>query len=275
MEPAWAADLPARSETMPFSSSPTSRNEPLPKQELNGNAHHEVPSLGISSPHSMFFSDVPKNPGDIRSPTIEFVVRPNAIPRGNRSMLVPFCPVLFKATLRTIDRQGGPHMKRTSTLISRHSVTSPHFPPQPDLSPGSKYEGMGGFPGPSRICFSFLRLVTPKAAKKIMKLQNSLTMMPSVQTIESRNVPWLERIDKLVIWRNSDFRTETLSDEQLEELGGAEYKALSILSYVVPVVSFILYFQNPSLMLPILVFYLLATNHYCCNSAFLGGHQRI
>jgi hypothetical protein len=104
---------------------------------------------------------------------------------------------------------------------------------------------MGGFPGPSRIFFSLLRLVTPKAAKKVMKLQRSITMMPSVQTIESRNVPWLERIDKLVIWRNSDFRTETLSDEQLEELGGAEYKALSILSYVVPVVSFSVFPKNP------------------------------
>jgi hypothetical protein len=71
-------------------------------------------------------------------------------------------------------------------------------------------------------------------------------MMPSVQTIESRNVPWLERIDKLVIWRNSDFRTETLSDEQLEELGGAEYKALTMLSYVVPVVCLFWFFKIPA-----------------------------
>jgi hypothetical protein len=96
---------------------------------------------------------------------------------------------------------------------------------------------MGGFPGPGRIFVSLLRFVTPKAAQKFTELQRNFTMMPSVQTIESRKVPWLKRIDKLVIWRNSEFRTETLSDEQLEELGGAEYKALTMLCYVIPAVS--------------------------------------
>lgn len=94
-----AADLSARSETRRFSSSPTSRNEPLPKQELNGNAaeteHHD---MSFASPQSMFFSEVPKNPNDIRSPTIEFVVRTNVPPRGNtalRSMFTPSCPMFI------------------------------------------------------------------------------------------------------------------------------------------------------------------------------------
>jgi hypothetical protein len=41
----------------------------------------------------------------------------------------------------------------------------------------------------------------------------------------------------LVIGRNSRFFTEELDDEELQELGGVEYRALRLLSRLVPVVS--------------------------------------
>lgn len=47
---------------------------------------------------------------------------------------------------------------------------------------------------------------------------------------------WLE-FSGLIVNRNSDFRTDSLSDEQLESIGGVEYKALRLLSYLVPAVS--------------------------------------
>lgn len=59
--------------------------------------------------------------------------------------------------------------------------------------------------------------------------------LPSPRTVESQNVPYLDF--DLSTGRNSDFHTESLSDNQLEFLGGTEYRALRWLSYVVPLVS--------------------------------------
>lgn len=69
-------------------------------------------------------------------------------------------------------------------------------------------------------------------------------MIPSVQTIEGAKTPWLSDLTDLITGRNSDFRTETMTDEQLEEVGGAEYKALRLLSYLVPMVGMIVPFAH-------------------------------
>ena len=60
--------------------------------------------------------------------------------------------------------------------------------------------------------------------------------MPIITTLEEKSVPWLE-FDGLVVGRNSNFHTQLLTDNQLEEIGGAEYRALRVLSYLVPAVS--------------------------------------
>lgn len=65
--------------------------------------------------------------------------------------------------------------------------------------------------------------------------------MPYTTTLNAHDTvknPWLG-FDGLVVGRNSDFHTETLSDEQLEKIGGAEYRALRLLSYLVPLVCFL------------------------------------
>lgn len=59
--------------------------------------------------------------------------------------------------------------------------------------------------------------------------------MPSARTLEGKNIPYLNF--DLTTGRNSAFHIESLTDEQLEELGGTEYRALRWLSYVVPLVS--------------------------------------
>ena len=57
---------------------------------------------------------------------------------------------------------------------------------------------------------------------------------PKVRT-KSHKVSWL-KFDGLVVGRNSLFHTDRLTDEQLEEIGGVEYRALRLLSYLVPFV---------------------------------------
>jgi hypothetical protein len=61
--------------------------------------------------------------------------------------------------------------------------------------------------------------------------------VPHTTTLEGRNEPWLN-FDGLVVGRNSDFRTETLTSEQIKDIGGTEYMALGLLSWLVPLVGF-------------------------------------
>ena len=49
---------------------------------------------------------------------------------------------------------------------------------------------------------------------------------------------WMpDTLASLVVGRNSRFFTEELDDEELEQIGGVEYRALRLLSYVVAAVS--------------------------------------
>jgi len=103
---------------------------------------------------------------------------------------------------------------------------------RPGSTFSTKEKGNGGFPGPIDLLNLLLRRAAPKTVKT---LERKLTMT-SYQTLDEKDTSWLN-FSGLVVGRNSDFRTETLSDEQLEQLGGAEYKALRLLSYFVPAVS--------------------------------------
>ncbi|OBZ78732.1 hypothetical protein A0H81_00276 [Grifola frondosa] len=74
-------------------------------------------------------------------------------------------------------------------------------------------------------------------------------MAPAERTKRQKSMKRLgENLRGLVIGRNSDFNTEYLSDEQLEELGGLEYRALRLLSYLV-----ILYFIGTQMITFILI----------------------
>lgn len=84
--------------------------------------------------------------------------------------------------------------------------------------------------------------------KHLRKLERSLTIprtttllskhspQPEVRKVEK--VPWL-KFDGLVVGRNSLFHTDRLTNEQLEEIGGVEYRALRVLSYIIPFVCFL------------------------------------
>ncbi|KAJ8516990.1 hypothetical protein ONZ45_g5757 [Pleurotus djamor] len=53
-----------------------------------------------------------------------------------------------------------------------------------------------------------------------------------ISDMNAKVVSWLSF--PLIVGRNSDIHAETLTDEQIEEVGGAEYRALRLLSYLVP-----------------------------------------
>jgi hypothetical protein len=111
--------------------------------------------------------------------------------------------------------------------------------------------------------------------------------IPSATTLEGKTVPWLN-FDGLVVGRNSDFRTDTLTTEQIEQIGGTEYRALKMLSWMVPVVGFtcpyirlreahqlvVQYFIGVQLI-SFLIFapWLLATNKY--DAAFQSQYRLV
>ncbi|KAJ7191838.1 potassium transporter [Mycena pura] len=97
--------------------------------------------------------------------------------------------------------------------------------------PGDKkFHGKGGFPGPLTVAKRLLKRGAPSTFRT---LERKLSM-PYTETLEAKDVPWLS-FDGLVVGRNSAFRTESLSDEQLEVIGGVEYRALRLLSYLIPI----------------------------------------
>ncbi|KAF5352975.1 hypothetical protein D9758_007968 [Tetrapyrgos nigripes] len=110
----------------------------------------------------------------------------------------------------------------------------------------------GGFPGPFRLFRKFAKRAAPQAYRKI---ERKLTM-PYTTTIESHNTPWLTGDATITIGRNSDIQVEELPDEVIEQIGGAEYKALRWLSYLVP-----MYFVSTQLISYILFAPWLSTTH--------------
>lgn len=98
------------------------------------------------------------------------------------------------------------------------------------ILPPTEKRGFGGFPGPIQLSQNLLKRFFPKAHRKI---ERKLTM-PRTITLSADQTPWLNF--DLNAGPNSDFHTDSLTDDQLEQIGGAEYKALRILSYYIPAV---------------------------------------
>lgn len=111
-----------------------------------------------------------------------------------------------------------------------------------ELVPGSdqlqdpKTAGYGGFPTPLSIASSLFQRVSPAASKMLNeKIADTLTV-PSTTVIsgdlhkdEEGHVPYISF--SAVVGRNSQFKD--LTEEQLDELGGVEYRALKLLFWIV------------------------------------------
>jgi len=93
---------------------------------------------------------------------------------------------------------------------------------------------MGGFPGPIEL---FQQFVRTGAFGPIERAWNRIAAYGRKQR-QNRYLSWLpSSIDGLIVGRNSEFYTDQLTDEQLERLGGIEYRALRFLSYFIFAVS--------------------------------------
>ncbi|KAI0645210.1 cation transport protein-domain-containing protein [Trametes meyenii] len=135
-------------------------------------------------------------------------------------------PTMSRPTMsrQTISRTNG--MPRTGTTTT---VTSQPFPARRNV-----HKGFGGFPMPHEIISRLFGRAFPSLERKLTR---TITM-PRTRTIASergtlppgtRPVPYISF--EATVGRNSVF--QSLTREQLEELGGVEYRALSALLWIV------------------------------------------
>lgn len=116
---------------------------------------------------------------------------------------------------------------------------------RPTTRIANKHEGFGGFPMPHEIIASIFRRFFPRLQRQLTRT----VTIPVSTTITSQRgsgmgstsnagrdgtkvVPYISF--DAVVGRNSAFHL--LTSEQLEELGGVEYRALNALLWIVPIV---------------------------------------
>lgn len=142
----------------------------------------------------------------------------------------------------------GPSPKTVLNPINQ-TVTMPSPLPRPDAT---RHSGMGGFSTPtqwlpyllphrarSSISRHFSR---PNLERQTTILTNAYTYPPGEDdwsdTLMTGLARWMpDTLTSLVVGRNSRFFTEELDDDDLEQIGGVEYRALRLLSYFVSAVS--------------------------------------
>ncbi|GFZ43378.1 hypothetical protein JCM24511_01098 [Saitozyma sp. JCM 24511] len=184
---------------------------------------------------------------------------------ASRAMSVPHAlthePLPLTRTMPAIG--AAVHDHHPSLHITDH-LPHPHHHPQ--------YSGFGGFPGPIELVQRLLpdrtrqnisrRLSQPQ--RRMTLLTPSLPALPSLHPEPDPEESWTDSIrsqvsrwmpaslNGLVIGRNSRFYTEELSDEDLEQLGGVEYRALQVLSRLVA--GYIIFFQLVPFMIVAIYF---------------------
>lgn len=139
--------------------------------------------------------------------------------------------------------QGGPNFQRNPTMNSNIPWTttmgSGNFPrtyslrPQNSQRVNAKYTGFGGFPTPLQLISKGFSKAFPNASTKLTET----VTMPRTNTITGRRdsihsgdgVPYISF--SAVVGRNSNFKG--LTEEQMDELGGVEYRALKLLFWIV------------------------------------------
>lgn len=73
------------------------------------------------------------------------------------------------------------------------------MPSAPDTK-NAKYQGLGGFPGPTKLVSQVVKITAPWTYQK---LERSMTIT-TMTTLQASSVPWLN-FSSLVVGRNSDF----------------------------------------------------------------------
>ncbi|KAK0462222.1 potassium transporter [Armillaria novae-zelandiae] len=120
-------------------------------------------------------------------------------------------------------REGGTSVVRTGIPLSARCMTV--------LTGRDTSGNMRGLwrDGPGSM--QFLKKLLKSIPGAYRKLQRKM-IIPYKSTFGTSRPKWLNF--DLDIGRNSNFNTETLTNGELEMIGGAEYRALKVLSYLVP-----------------------------------------
>lgn len=149
------------------------------------------------------------------------------------------------------DQSQPPHLHTAAQIMTDHTIDPIRRLPVPF---GHKNTGYGGFPSLFHI---FRRLLPEKAKRKLYRpvRRVGILMHPAYarkfenghagveeswgEAIRGSVAKWMpEGLQGLVIGRNSRFWTEELDDEELEQIGGVEYRALKLLSCIVSTVCY-------------------------------------
>ncbi|WVQ85711.1 hypothetical protein IAT38_007877 [Cryptococcus sp. DSM 104549] len=162
-------------------------------------------------------------------------------------------PAPRQSTIRIETR----HHHHLPPPLPLHQTTYPYpYPTSPTAIPvpiGHKNTGMGGFPTPFELLHRFIPARTKsRLARPVRRM--GVAIHPAYvhdpedalhahhgheeswgEMLRGSVARWMpEGLQGMVIGRNSRFWTEELEDEELEQIGGVEYRALRLLSYLVP-----------------------------------------
>lgn len=128
--------------------------------------------------------------------------------------------------------------KRPTTSPSIPGFRLPHID---ERFAGKHGAGYGGFPGPFSMIKRLFRMISPKLEKILLpriktyptRLVPTGSIDPTdLRKIHAKEVPYFSF--DAIVGKNSMFHD--LTEEQLEELGGLEYKALRLLLKIIPAV---------------------------------------
>lgn len=139
------------------------------------------------------------------------------------------------ATNRSVEAGMFPRTGTVSNFPRTYSLR-----PTQSRRPETKLSGFGGFPTPFQIVRSGVERLLPQATRTLTKTMtmprtNTLTGRGSVSgDATSKEVPYITF--DATVGRNSHFTG--LTEEQMDELGGVEFRALRVLFWVVTIVRF-------------------------------------
>ncbi|KAJ7147212.1 potassium transporter [Mycena filopes] len=214
---------PNKSRTMLLNAISTPFGMHKQREEVPPSEKYDTPMIGLTQPTpGVTLDDTPngRRPGRIEEedeneePVLGDARTFSSSPRQASILLSPVSPraVNFGVTtsadhprrLQTI-REGVAFPRRTATVYSSNTPLDPA---------DKKFAGNGGFPGPVTLAKGLFKRSAPTAFRK---LERKMTL-PYTETVTAQETPWLS-FDGLVVGRNSAFRTESLSDEQVEFIG--------------------------------------------------------
>ncbi|KAH7102156.1 cation transport protein-domain-containing protein [Auriculariales sp. MPI-PUGE-AT-0066] len=159
-----------------------------------------------------------------RTQTVEFAPHPPLRAHGRQHSIAPSHPESLNAS----------HFPRAHSYDSRNMPRSQSFGPRQYSIQPQRDIGFGGFPWPTTLAMRFIRYLFPNVGNR---LRRTFTMPRTSTHMSGRDGPLSDSgrpaylSFDAIVGHNSAF--DMLSDEQLEELGGVEYRALYMLLWVI------------------------------------------